>query len=71
MLALGVLTALPEYDVYDGLVEAIAWGGQVPERFDDELGPALLQAVPAQGSAQGPALEGCSGGGRGREWWSV
>ena len=32
----------PEYEVYDGLVEAIAWGGQVPEGFDSELGPVLL-----------------------------
>ena len=27
---------------YDGLVEAVAWGGQVPEGFDGELGPVLL-----------------------------
>ena len=42
MLALGVLAGSPEYEVYDGLVEAVAWGGQVPEAFDGELGPALL-----------------------------
>ena len=42
MLALGVLTGSPEYEVCDGLVEAVARGGQVPEGFDGELGPALL-----------------------------
>ena len=60
VLALGVLTGSPEYEVYDGLVEAVAWAGQVLEGFDGELGPALLKGVPAQGSVQGPALEGCS-----------
>ena len=60
MLGLGVLAGSPEYEVYDGLVEAVAWGGQVLEGFDCELSPALLYAVPAQGSAQGPALESCS-----------
>ena len=59
VLAVGVLADLPEYDVYDGLLEAVALGGQVLEGFNVELGPALLYAVPAQGSAQGPALEGC------------
>ena len=42
VLALGVLAGLPEYEVYDGLVEAVALGGQVPEGFDGELGPVLL-----------------------------
>ena len=42
LLALGVFAGSPEYDVYDGLVEAVAWGGQVPEGFDGELGPVLL-----------------------------
>ena len=42
VLALGVLAGLPEYEVYDGLLEAVAWGGQVPEGFDGELGPGLL-----------------------------
>ena len=42
MLALGVLAGSPEHEVYDGLVEAVAWGGQVPEGFDGELGPVLL-----------------------------
>ena len=27
---------------YDGLVEAVAWGGQVPEAFEGEVGPVLL-----------------------------
>ena len=31
----------------------------VPEGLDGELGPALLQAVPARWGVQGPALEGC------------
>ena len=42
VLALGVFAGSPEYEVYDGLVEAVAWGGQVPEGFDGELGPVLL-----------------------------
>ena len=42
VLALGVLAGSQEYEVYDGLVEAVAWGGQVPEGFDGELGPVLL-----------------------------
>ena len=42
VVALGVLAGSPEYEVYDGLVEAVAWGGQVPEGFDGELGPVLL-----------------------------
>ena len=42
MLALGVLAGSPEYEVYDGLVQAVAWGGQVPEGVDGELGPFLL-----------------------------
>ena len=42
LLALGVLAGLPEYEVYAGLVEAVAWGGQVPEGFDGELSPVLL-----------------------------
>ena len=42
MLAFGVFAGSPEYEVYDGLVEAVAWGGQVPEGFDGELGPVLL-----------------------------
>ena len=42
VLALSVFAGLPEYEVYDGLVEAVAWGGQVPEGFDGELGPVLL-----------------------------
>ena len=40
--ALGVLDGSPEYGVDDGLVEAVAWGGQVADGFDGELGPALL-----------------------------
>ena len=42
VVALGVFAGSPEYKVYDGLVEAAAWGGQVLEGFDDELGPVLL-----------------------------
>ena len=42
VLALGVYAGLPEYEVYDGLVEAVAWGGQVLEGSDGELGPVLL-----------------------------
>ena len=42
VLALGVRAGSPGYVVYDGLVEAVAWGGQVLEDFDGELGPALL-----------------------------
>ena len=42
VLALVVFAGSPEYEVYDGLAEAVAWGGQVPEGFDDELGPVLL-----------------------------
>ena len=42
LLALGVLAGSLEYEVYDGHVEAVAWGGQVLEGFDSELGPALL-----------------------------
>ena len=60
MLNLGVFAGLPKYEVYDGLVEAVAWGGQVPEGFDGELGPVLFFGVPVQGSGQGPALESCS-----------
>ena len=42
MLALGVFAGSPELEVYDGLVEAVACGRQVPEDFDGELGPVLL-----------------------------
>ena len=42
MLALGVFAGSPGYKVYDGLVEAVARGGQVPEGFDGELGSVLL-----------------------------
>ena len=42
VLAVGVFAGSPEYEVYDGLVEAAAWGGEVPEGFDGELGPAVL-----------------------------
>ena len=42
LLTLGVFAASPEYEVYDGLVEAAAWGGQVPEGCDGELGPVVL-----------------------------
>ena len=42
MLALGVFAGSPEYEVYDGLLEAVAWGGQVPEGSDGELGPVVL-----------------------------
>ena len=43
VLALGVFAGSPEYEVYDGLVEAAASGGQVPEGFDaEELGPVFL-----------------------------
>ena len=42
VLALGVLAGSPKYEVYDGLVEAVAWVGQVLEGFDGELGQALL-----------------------------
>ena len=42
VLALGVFACSPEYEVYDGLVEAVAWGGQIPEGFDGELGPVSL-----------------------------
>ena len=60
VLAPGVFAGWPEREVYDGLVEAAAWGGQVLEGFDGELGPVLLFAVPAQGGGRGPVLEGCS-----------
>ena len=40
--ALDVLADSSEYKVYNGLVEAVAWGGQVLEGFDAELGPAPL-----------------------------
>ena len=42
VLALAVLAGSPEDEVYDGLVEAFAWGGQVLEGFDGDPGPALL-----------------------------
>ena len=42
VLALGVFAGSPEYEVYDGLVEAFAWGGQVPEGLDGDLCPVLL-----------------------------
>ena len=42
MLAAGVLAGSPEYEVYAGLVEAVALGGQVLEGFDGELGEGLL-----------------------------
>ena len=42
MLALGVFAGSPEYEVYDGLVEAVAWGGQFPEGLDGELCLVLL-----------------------------
>ena len=42
VLALGVFAGSPEYEVYDGLVEAVAWDGQVPEGSDGELAPVLL-----------------------------
>ena len=42
MLALGVFAGSPEYEVDVGLVEAAAWGGQVPEGFDGELGLVVL-----------------------------
>ena len=42
VLALGVSAGSREYEVYDGLVEAVAWGGQVLEGFDGELGAVLL-----------------------------
>ena len=42
MLALGVFAGSPEYEVYNCLSEAAAWGGQVPEGFDGELGPVVL-----------------------------
>ena len=51
VLALGVLAGSPEYEVYDGLVEAVAWGGQVPEGFDGELGAALLKARSGPGGS--------------------
>ena len=37
MLTLGVFAGSPEYEM-----EAAAWGGQVPEGFDGELGPVVL-----------------------------
>ena len=42
VLALGVFAGSPEYEVYNGLSEAVAWGGQVAEGFDGELGLVLL-----------------------------
>ena len=42
MLALGVFAGSPEHKVYDDLVEAVAWGDQVQEGSDSELGPVLL-----------------------------
>ena len=41
-LAPGVFAGSSEHEVYYGLVEAAAWGGQDPEGFDGELGPVLL-----------------------------
>ena len=41
MLALGAFAGLPEYEVYEGLVVAVAWDGKVPEGFDGELSPVL------------------------------
>ena len=38
VLALGVFAGSPEDEVCYGLVEAVAWGGQVPEGFGGELG---------------------------------
>ena len=42
VLALGVSAGSPEYEVYSGLLVAVAWGVEVPEGFDGKLGPALL-----------------------------
>ena len=42
MLALGLLAGSQVYEVYDGLVEAVALGGQVLKGIDDELRPVLL-----------------------------
>ena len=42
VLALGVFAGSSEYQVYDGLVKAVAWGGEVSEGFESELGPGLL-----------------------------
>ena len=42
MLARAVFAGSPEYEDYDGVVEAVAWGGQVPEGFEVELGRVLL-----------------------------
>ena len=49
MLALGLLAGSPEYEVYDGLVEAVAWSGQVLERFDGELGPLSCRWYQSRG----------------------
>ena len=57
VLVSAVLASPPEDDVHDGLVESLPWGACVLEDLEGELGPALLLAVPAQGSVQGPALE--------------
>ena len=71
MLALGVFAGSPEYQVYNGLVEAVAWGGQVPEGFDGELGPVLIVGGTSPGGWSGPCLGGLLGGGRGRGWWPL
>ena len=42
VLALGVFAGSPEYEVYDGLVEAAAWSGQVQEGFEGQRGPVVL-----------------------------
>ena len=60
MLASSVLAGPPEEEVYDGLKETVPRAGQVPEVLDGELGPALLQAVPAQGGVLGLASDCCS-----------
>ena len=68
MLAFSLLAVSPEYEVHNGLVDAVAWGGQVPKGFDAELGPL---GGTSPGECSGPCLGGLLGGGRSRGWMSV
>ena len=58
-LVVRLLLSPPENKVHDDLEEAFPWDGEVRRGLEDDFGPTFLQAVPAQGGVQGPALEGC------------
>ena len=49
MLALGVFAGSPVYEVYDGLVEAAGWGGQVPEGLTVSLVQSSCRRYPPRG----------------------